>query len=133
MEDEENQASIIKFIEDQIDLREKMESKLQVIMKKIFLKYANEVIDINAPMLFFVIMDKLKQEIITKLIFCDIDQDKTVVYIIYGEKLEDVEFVNEMTISYNNIYQQNLIIKTIINTNHQYPARKVKRKTFLVV
>ena len=53
VEDEENQASIIKFIEDQIDLREKMESKLQVIMKKIFLKYTNEVIDINAPMLFF--------------------------------------------------------------------------------
>ena len=102
-EDKENQASIIKKIEDQIDSCEKMESKSKVIMKKSCLRYANEVIDINAPMDFFVIMDKLKQEIIFKLIFCEPDRDKTDVDIIYYEKLEGVEFVNKMTTSYNNI------------------------------
>ena len=44
-----------------------------------FLKYANEVIDINAPMDFFVIMDQMKQKIISKLTFCKTDHDKTVV------------------------------------------------------
>lgn len=80
-----------------------MESKSKVIMKKSCLRYANEVIDINAPMDFFVIMDKLKQEIIFKLIFCEPDRDKTDVDIIYYEKLGGVEFVNKMTTSYNNI------------------------------
>ena len=40
-----------------------MESKLKVIMKKSFLKYENEVINVNALIDFIIIMD----EIITKL------------------------------------------------------------------
>ena len=36
---------------------------------------------------------------------------KKVADIIYDEKLEDVEFVNEMKISYKNNYQQNQIMK----------------------
>ena len=46
-----------------------MEFKLKFIMKKSFLKYANKVTDVNVPMDFLVIMDKRKQEIMTKLKF----------------------------------------------------------------
>ena len=42
----------------------------------------------------------MKQEIISKLIVCEIDHDKMVVDIIYDEKLEDVEFVNQIIIYY---------------------------------
>ena len=75
--DKENQASIIKKIEDQIDSCEKMESKSKVIMKKSCLRYANEVIDVTSPIIFCVIMDTLKQEIISKLTFCEIDHEKS--------------------------------------------------------
>ena len=59
----DNQATIILFIENQIKSIEKME------FKKSFLKYANKVTDVNVPMDFLVIMDKRKQEIMTKLKF----------------------------------------------------------------
>ena len=49
----DNQAIVISFIENQIESCEKMESKLKVIMKKSFFKYANVVTDVNAPMDFF--------------------------------------------------------------------------------
>ena len=104
---DKNQAAIRKFIEDQIDLCEKIESKLQVIIIK-KLKYENEVIDINAPMYFVIVIYEMKQKIISKLKNCEIDHDKTVVDIIYDEKLEDVKFVNEMTISYNNMLSTKL-------------------------
>ena len=39
----------------------------------------------------------------TKLKFCETDHEKKVAVIIYDEKLEDVEFVNEMKISYKTI------------------------------
>ena len=54
-----------------------METKLKVIMKKICLRYANEVIDVTSPIIFCVIMDTLKQEIISKVIFCEIDHEKS--------------------------------------------------------
>ena len=59
----DNQATIILFIENQIKSSEKMEFKLKFIMKKSFLKYENEVINVNALIDFIIIMD----EIITKL------------------------------------------------------------------
>ena len=64
-----------------------MKYNLKVIRKKSFLKYGNEVIDINVPMDFFIIMDEMKQEINSKLEFCETDHDKTVSDIIYDEKL----------------------------------------------
>ena len=69
----DNQATIILFTENKIKLSEEMESKLKVIMKKSFLKYANEVTDVKTPMDFLVIINKRKQEIMTKLEFCEID------------------------------------------------------------
>ena len=69
MANKDNQATIILFIENQIKSSEKMEFKLKFIMKKSFLKYANKVTDVNVPMDFLVIMDKRKQEIMTKLKF----------------------------------------------------------------
>ena len=100
-------------------------------MKKKKSKYANEVIDINAP--FFVIMDKMKQEIISKLIVCEIDHDKTVVDIIYDEKLEDVEFVNEMTISYNNILWKKIDNQDNNTHKSSVSSKKPKKKQCLVV
>ena len=99
---------------------------LKVIMKNIFLKYANNVIDITTPMDFFVIMDTLKQEIICKLKFYETDHDKKL--LTYDEKLEDVDFVNEMTITYNNTLSTKLDNMTIVHPNLQYPARNVKIK-----
>ena len=77
MDDEDNHSAIITYIEDQIVLSKKMETKVKVIMKKIYLRYANEVIDVTSPINFCVIMDTLKQEIISKLILCEIDHEKS--------------------------------------------------------
>ena len=46
-----------------------MESKLKLIMKKTVLRYANDVIDVTSLIEFLVIMDTLKQEIISKVNF----------------------------------------------------------------
>ena len=66
MEDKDNHSTTITDIEDQIVLSEKVKIKLKVIMKKIFLSYENELIDVMSPMDFCVIIDTLKQDIIPK-------------------------------------------------------------------
>ena len=66
MEDKDNHSATITDIEDQIVLSEKVEIKLKVIIKKIFLSYENELIDVMSPMDFCVIIDILKQDIISK-------------------------------------------------------------------
>ena len=76
----------------------------------------------------------MKQEIISKLIVCEIDHDKTVVDIIYDEKLEDVEFVNQMIISYNNI----LSIKLDNRDNNTHTSsvsskKRQKKKSYVTI
>ena len=74
----------------------------------------------------------MKQKIISKLKFCETDHDKTVVDIIHDEKLEDVKFVNEMTISCNNTLSTKLNNQD--NNTHKslVSSTKSKKKLFLV-
>ena len=70
----------------------------------------------------------MKQKIILKLTFCETDHDKTVVDIIYDEKLEDVEFINEMTISYDNVLSTKLDNQDINTHKSSASSKKFKKK-----
>ena len=75
----------------------------------------------------------MKQKIILKLTFCETDHDKTVVDIIYDEKLEDVEFINEMIISYENVLSTKLDNEDINTHKSSASSKKCKKKNVLVV
>ena len=79
--------------------------------------------------IFLIIMDEMKQEINSKLEFCETDHDKTVADIIYDEKLEDGEFLYEMIISYKNILSKNSD-NEVKNTHKLSVFSKKRKRTF---
>ena len=85
-----------------------MERMLKIRMKQRLLKYTTEVNDITRQLDFFTVMDKLKYNIISNLIFIKTEDEKTIIDIIYDEIIEDDIFVQEMTTSCNNILSNKL-------------------------
>ena len=123
--DNVNWPIVLEAIEAQINIADGLYINLKPEMRKVFISYANDVIDLTTVLDFHIVILNLKSPMMNNLSFIQNIKHFNIVNAIYNEISVDSEFSNKMIRMYNNILSNKLDNDDIDNNNNDVNANNL--------